>query len=385
MRIKSYFAESVQLAIERARLELGPEAMLMNSKRTEKDLKHLGEFEVIFGIPHHAAVKLNRSAETSKVSLAEAPELAGSLAHELADLRRQIENMRDSVVSQGGPSGRGSVRHIIPMIEDAYSKLTSQEMSDEMAAEIVEAVERRISSNEAAARQCLSAQRVEEALAEELANRFSVFSERRALKESVIMLVGPAGVGKTTTLAKLALRYGIQARTPVQVLSADTLRVGGWEPLGTYARIAGLPFQGVESMAMLHAALDEHSGKKLLLIDTPGFSGADMAEAEELMNFASRESRVEVNLVLPANIGFQTALRVRDRFAGFKPAHLVLTHLDDGCNAGALLELTIRLGLSLSYLCSGQQIPDHLAIASKEAMIDGLCPRREAIAAVSAA
>ncbi|MBV8810433.1 MAG: hypothetical protein JO033_17320 [Acidobacteriaceae bacterium] len=385
MRIKSYFAESVQIAIERARLELGPEAMLMNSKRTEKDLKHLGEFEVIFGVPHRLAVKLNRSAESSKTSPVEAPEPPSSLAHELADLRRQIENMRDSVASQGRLSGRGSMRHLIPLIEDAYSELTSQEMSDEMTAEIVDAVERRISSSEPGGQQSVSAQRVEEALAEELADRLSVFSESRALKERAIMLVGPAGVGKTTTLAKLALRYGIQSRTPVQVLSADTLRVGGWEPLGTYARIAGLPFQAIESVAMLHKAIHEHSGNRLLLIDTPGFSGADMADAEELTNFASRESRVEVHLVLPANIGFKTALRVRERFAGFKPAHLVLTHLDDGCSPGAVLELTIRLGLSVSYLCSGQQIPDDLAIASKEAMIDGLCPRGEAIAAVSAA
>src|SRR5947209_14126989 len=111
MRIKSYFAESVQLAIERARLELGPEAMLMNSKRTERDLKHLGEFEVIFGIPHRAAAKLNRSVETSKASPVEASEPADSLAHELADLRRQIESMRDSVVSQGRPNGR-SIRHL---------------------------------------------------------------------------------------------------------------------------------------------------------------------------------------------------------------------------------------------------------------------------------
>lgn len=387
MRIKSYFAESVQLAIERARVELGPEAMLVNSKRTENDLKHLGQFEVVFGIPRGAAANLNHNAEPPQRPSV-APEQPDSLAQELADLRKEIETMRDSVVSRGRPNAR-IMRRLIPLIEDAYSGLTSKEMSDDLAGVVLEAVEQRVSSGakpttQDATSQAISAQTIEEALVEEFESRFSVAPEPKSLKERAMMLVGPAGAGKTTTLAKLALRYGIQARTPVQVLSADTLRVGGWEPLATYSRIAGLPFQTLESIAALDSALDEHSGKRLLLIDTPGFSGVDMSDAEDLVAFASRDSRIDVHLVLPANIGYRAALRVRDRFAGFKPAKLVLTHLDDGCKAGAVLELAIRSGLPLSYLCSGQQIPDDLAVASKAAMLDDLCQREQTLA-VSAA
>ncbi len=385
MRIKSYFAESVQLAIERARVELGPEAMLVNSKRTESDLKHLGQFEVVFGVPRGAAPSLSRNSEPSQRPPA-LPEPPDSLAQELADLRKEIETMRDSVVSRGKPNAR-IMRRLIPLIEDAYSELTSKEMSDGLAGEVLEAVEQRVSSGDKSSSQdvqstshLISAQIIEEALVEEFRGRFSVAPEPDALKERAIMLIGPAGAGKTTTLAKLALRYGIQARTPVQVLSADTLRVGGWEPLATYARIAGLPFQTVESIAALDSALDEHSGKRLLLIDTPGFSGADMSDAEDLVAFASRDSRIDVHLVLPANIGYRAALRVRDRFAGFKPAKLVLTHLDDGCKGGAVLELAIRSGLPLSYLCSGQQIPDDLAVASQAAMLDVFGQPEKAIA-----
>jgi len=389
MRIKSYFAESVQLAIERARVELGPEAMLVNSKRTENDLKHLGQFEVVFGVPQGAAANLNRNTELPQRPPM-APEPPDSLAQELADLRKEIESMRDSVVSRGRPNARIMCR-LIPLIEDAYSELTSQEMSDDLASEVLQAVEQRISStarppaqHTPPTGQLISTQTIEEALLEELKNRFSVAPEPSSLKDRAIMLIGPAGVGKTTTLAKLALRYGIQARTPVQLLSADTLRVGGWEQLSTYARIAGLPFQTLDSIAALESALDEHQGKRLLLIDTPGFCGTDISDVEDLVAFASRESRIEAHLVLPANIGYRAALRIRDRFASFKPAKLVLTHLDDGCKPGAVLELAIRSGLPLSYLCSGQQIPDDLALASQPAMLDDLC-RREKTIAVSAA
>ena len=202
MRIKSYFADSVQEAIEKARVELGPDAMLMNTKKTGFELRALGSFEVVLGLPGQV--------ETVKRSMS----------------RQQ----RTAATVQGGPSGTvGNIR----------SWLMAGDISEDLAQEIAEAVElqafawKQSSSGLARDFEMIPAETLEPALAAELDRRFQVAPElgRPEAKQKIVMFVGPSGAGKTTSLIKLGLRCGLQARLPMHILSLDTLRVGGWEHL----------------------------------------------------------------------------------------------------------------------------------------------------------
>ncbi len=388
MRIKSYFADSVQEAIERARLELGPDAMLLNSKKTEPELRNLGEFEVIFGVSKMA----EREAKPEPKPSAHGAETSAELVQEIAELRKQVETIRHSVTTQNRvlPAGR---KRLMPGTEEVCARLSAAGFSNELAQEIADGMEVRLYSEtrdggrEArAGEQRFPSQAIDSAMIEEIEARFAVASsdDTFGANARVLVFVGPAGAGKTTTLMKLALRWGVAERVPLQILSADTLRVGGCEQLGAYARIAGLPFHRVETIAALGSALEEHRQKKLILIDTPGFGAAEMEDAAELATFLSGNRRAEVQLVLPATLQPDAAAGIVERFARFNPSKLVLTHMDEAGKTGAVLELVMRSRLLLSYVTDGQQIPEDLEQASKAALTESL-RQRARMAAVSAA
>jgi flagellar biosynthesis protein FlhF len=186
----------------------------------------------------------------------------------------------------------------------------------------------------------------------------------------VVLFAGPAGAGKTTSLIKLALRYGLRAGVPVQILSLDTLRVGGWEQLASYARITGLAFDVIHHLSAFGQALAECRNKKLILIDTPGFSPAELQETPELATWLARETAVEVQLVLPAVLRPRVAQRAVERFAAFRPSKLLFTHFDEVEAPGGVLEVAIRSGLPISYLADGQQIPEDIHQASKARLLE---------------
>jgi flagellar biosynthesis protein FlhF len=375
MRIKSYFAGSVQEAIESARAELGSEAMLLHSKKTEWELRSLGAYEVVFGVSAAPASYQAEPVAPATGVADQSDELVRSseVVKELADLRKQIETVRRSVVRHGrsAPAWGGSVE-----AEGICARLVAQDFSEELAGEIAEAVDARPGAGQPMGRLALAAE-LERRLRVDAPFDFDTHPARH------ILFAGPAGAGKTSSLIKLAIRYGLRARLPLQILSLDTLRVGGWEQLAAYARIAGLAFDVVHNPGLLGDALAEYKGKKLILIDSPGFSPAEVDDMPEL------PAGLEVHLVLPATLGAKAALRILARFETFRPAKLLFTHVDEMETPGALLEVAMRSGLPVSFLANGRQIPEDIREASKAELLAPLlaasaAPERQQIAASAA-
>lgn len=389
MRIKSYFAPSVQEAIERARLELGPEAMLMSSKKTGPESSRLGVYEVVFGISPETRAG-SQADPKSVCAVAEAGD-SGVVARELADLRKQIENVRRSVSRQGYSRQSGIERH--PEFAQLEEMLLAADFSEEMAHELIESVAARTANpqlntaHDAPGEQRpLSLELLCSLLREEIERRVRMSPELGVpdLEQRVIAFVGPSGAGKTTSLVKLALKYGIASRTPLQIFSTDTLRVGGSEQLGTLARILGVAFQATPTMAALEQALEECRSKRLILIDTPGYGSAEMSEAGDLKAFLSKNPHVEVQLVIPATLRATAMAAVLARFAIFHPSKILFTHLDDAEAPGAVLDPAMRSGLPISFLATGQQIPDDLEEASQAVLTDKLFERVRAAAPFAA-
>lgn len=389
MKIKSYFAESIQDAMEKARVELGPDAMLVSSKKVDSELRHLGAYEVVFGLAQDSAAgrqSLRAAAPLATArpaaALLEAPPPAarhnGDLVQELADLRQQIETVSRSVSRQNYQL-RWTGANASPELQELHAQLLAADFSDEMAQDLVRGVQARLEdkSRESARlsrrSEFLSPELLQSTLHEEIDERLTAApvlagpGERR-----IVVLVGAPGSGKTTTLVKLAVRQGIAARVPVQILSIDTLRLGGAEQLASYARIIGAGFRAVHSAASLDQAIEEYKTKKLFLIDTPGYDAANIEEASELIAFLKRNPQVEVQLVLPASLRATSAARMLQRFAAFGPRKLLFTRLDEADTAGAVLEPALRSGLPVSFLGTGQQVPEDLEEASKSRLMEKL-------------
>jgi flagellar biosynthesis protein FlhF len=395
MRVKSYFADSVQEAIDKARQELGPEAMLMNSKKTDFELRALGSVEVVFGLPGQTAVSKPRlqvsagstppddSAHAAYASAEPGPVVSAEVAQELADLRRQIETVKRTMGRQhrgvGSPDEKNS-----RTVENLCARLVAADISEDLAQEIAEACELQAYAwKQSPGRQLrdfemIPAENLELALSAELHRRLNVSPELgvNGAKQKIVLFVGPAGAGKTTSLIKLGLRCGLQARLPMHILSLDTLRVGGWEHLAAYARIAGLGFDAVHNLTALDQLLVQYAEKKLILIDTPGFGRSESEDLNDLGTWVRRFPSVDVQLVLPATLRPSVIKRTFNQFAVLKPAKLLLTHVDEVDSPGVILDVAMSSGLPLSYLSNGHTIPEDIAQASKTELLSFLMERR---------
>ncbi len=357
MRIKSYFAATVEDAVAQARQELGAEAMLVSTSRAPAEARHLGDYEVVFA------------------SIAPPPEehqqeaVQDRLAAQVAELKRELEGMRRALThSVFAPSSWPGAP---PASADAYAQLAAAEVTPDLAREIVRGAESR------AASAALEPAAFRGALVEELQSRIAAEpvlgrsrGDTRSAAPHVTALVGPPGAGKTTTLVKLAANYGIACRRPVVLLSADTYRVAAAEQLRHFAAILGVGLQVVDTVAALAQALEECRGKDLVLIDTPGFAGSDMDHAAELARFFSHRSDVDTQLVLPASMKPPDLTRMIDAFAIFHPQRLLFTRLDETCSCGPILNESVRIGKPLSFFANGQRIPEDIETASAARLVE---------------
>ena len=319
--------------MELAHKELGEDALLINARPSTLETRGLGAYEVVFGIPPKAEAEV--VAKPAKNSGTD------SLAQDVAELRREIERMAQSL-----RSGR-----MLPAEEtaparpsDLYNTLIENELDRGLAQRVADG-----------------------ALLEDL---FEVDATpgRTGATRGVIALVGPPGVGKTTTLAKLAARFGLTSRKPAYILSADVYRIAAAEQLRSLAAILGIGFDIVETPVALAQALEEHRQKDWVFIDTPGLAATEMEDAADLARLIASHPEIDTHLVLSASMKPADLARVIDRYAIFQPKKLLFTRLDETDRYGALVSEAARRSLPISFLATGQQIPDDLEPASKESI-----------------
>ncbi|HVW01227.1 MAG TPA: flagellar biosynthesis protein FlhF, partial [Planctomycetaceae bacterium] len=176
----------------------------------------------------------------------------------------------------------------------------------------------------------------------------------------VVALVGPTGVGKTTTLAKLAANFRLRDGIRMGLVTVDTYRIAAVEQLRTYAEIIDLPMKVVTSPQEMSRALDELMGLDLVLIDTAGRSPHDEPRIQELKALLAAARVDEVHLVLSMGASAKQLESTIDRFADAGVTSLVLTKLDEASGMGPLLSVARRSSLPISYITTGQNVPDDI-------------------------
>ena len=175
------------------------------------------------------------------------------------------------------------------------------------------------------------------------------------------VFVGPPGVGKTTTIAKIAAQERASTSRPLGLVAADAFRAGAIEQLRSYATVMGLPFRVARTAGELDQALD--ASRQTAFIDTAGRSPADSA-LTDLFEVLGKRRHVRTHLVLAADTSAATAARILDRYADVKPSRVVITKIDEAESVIPLFNVVRERGLALSYLANGQRVPDDLARAT---------------------
>ena len=347
MKLKSFFAESIEEAIGLARREMGPDAMLVHSKRSGAEARHLGAYEVVCATDTQTETEGSPSAPKQPT----AGQPVEKLVREVSDLRQQMERLSRSLTRCG--SGMSGVA-ADPDLAAAFADLTEAELDVDLVYEIVT----RINLPFHAA-----------SLRDQLRRLVRVNGELgcRDAERNIVALVGPPGAGKTSALVKLAVQCGISVRKRVQFLSLDTYRIAAAQELQSYAAILGADCQILESSAALAPALAEHSRADLILIDTPGVSRNDMDQ--DLPAALAAASEIDTHLVLPASMRTSDMKRAAEQYAPFKPGKLLFTRLDETETFGQIVSQSVRMGLPVSFVSKGQRIPEDLEAASADLLL----------------
>jgi flagellar biosynthesis protein FlhF len=366
MKLKSYFAGSVEAALGQARRELGTDAMLVNSQRTSMEFRHLGEYEVVFAVAPGALA----DSPTEKFPLAATAKAQhlDKLSQEVSELRQQMERL-SATFSRSGP-GLANIASQ-PQLAGIFSELSAAEIDASLAYEVVQRLTVPVSP---------------EAARTELSRVFSVDPTlgRPEGETRIVAFVGPPGCGKTTSLVKTAARFGIAGRKSCHILTLDTQRIAAAEQLRCYATILGVGFQVLETTTALAQALEELRSKELILIDTPGLSRSEMEDGGQLAHFLSTYSPIDTHLVLPLSMRSVDLQRAVDDYEIFHPGKLLFTKLDETETYGPMVNLSARTGKPVSFLARGQDIPDHFD-AADPAFICGLILRASAECAATMA
>jgi len=342
--------------------------MLVDSRRTGPEARHLGAYEVVFadgGSRSEAARSTSPPGENGPA----APDRR--LAAEIAALKNQLDSMRRTLIT---PSfATGAWMGPAPAVSEAYSRLLAGDVSPEMAGEVVQGAASRLAGLEQGSRPP-EGNLWQLALMEEMRSRCPVeptlgTGEKRP---RIAALVGPPGAGKTTTLVKLAVNYGLAARRPTLLVSMDTYRVAAADQLRSYASILGVGIHVPETIAALAQIIEESRAKDLILIDTPGLGFRDLEEHADLARFLETPSDIDRHLVLPAFFKPADLARVIDSYEIFRPGHLLFTRLDETCSLGPIFSEAARTGKPLSFFGTGQRIPEDLEAATHARLIEPL-------------
>jgi flagellar biosynthesis protein FlhF len=425
MLVKTFQAEEMSEALKMVKAEMGQDAMILSSKKEQrKGIRGLFSkpyYEVTAALDPRPPVRANPYKEKEERELSTKDEFQNSmllpLARELRELKERVEAMsrrdvaatatfvdqsaRSPEVREQAPSvGREQLDEIRAMLLNAVAAKDKQEprlvqfpqlsgdekpvkilaerasvtkgefelLADELRSNDVgeEGVTALLEAIRPAAEDGADLYELREHLAEAFAGVIKCAGPLRLKKNTprVVAIVGPTGVGKTTTIAKLAAQYALTKGAKVALVTTDNFRVGAIEQLKTYAKIMDLTLDVAGTSKDLGKVLAMHADKDLVLIDTAGRSHKDREKLEELKLFLEDHTTVETYLCIAATTREREMNETIENFGILPVSRLLFTKLDESGSFGSLVNVHLRHRYPFSYLTNGQRVPEDIEVAT---------------------
>jgi flagellar biosynthesis protein FlhF len=243
---------------------------------------------------------------------------------------------------------------------DYYTQLITNQVADELATDIVKRLQKQVRPEHLA-----QPEFVREKLADQLEKLIPTAGPIVRTKTSgphVVALIGPTGVGKTTTLAKLAANLKLREKHRVGLVTLDTFRIAAVDQLKRYADIIGSPLRVVSTGEELREAVRAMSDCDFLLIDTAGRSPNDAMKLNELRGLLSTVEPDEVHLVLSSTASEECINLAVSRFSDVRVDKIIFTKIDEAAHVGVVLNVVHKVNKSLSYITTGQDVPDDIEV-----------------------
>lgn len=359
MKIRRYIAKDMRQALRQVRECQGEDAVILSSRRTEE-----GGIEVVAAVDFDAEAAMDSAVPAQTARAVQAPQdfsafmdrakqtsepaAVPTVASE--EIGAELKTLRRILETQMATLAWNDLSRRAPLQTELLKELTQLGIAQNLSVDLVSHLPPRMELAEA--------QRTALAL---LARRVTVSEERWLEQGGIVAFVGSTGVGKTTSLAKLAARWVMRhGPRDLALVSADSVRIGAQDQIQTLGRLLGAPAYSVDNMGDLGALLSSLKGKRLVLIDTAGFSQRDSRLAAELGLLTTSHPHIETSLVISASAQAAALEEIFLRFAPAMPKSCVLTKMDEAASLGGAISNLIRSGLPLMYVSDGQRVPEDL-------------------------
>lgn len=378
MNVRKFIAPTIALALADVKRELGAEAIILRTRTVRKGgmltFFTKDAVEVMAASPDRNPPESLAAADPAseirrRLECRPSDTAVTELKNELSELKGHIREIADYARFERMPS-------LPPLLAERFKDLVRSGVDQRLAAELTEQVNLNFTGD-----QLENAALVDRELTRLIAGRVKVSRPTITLpplrsrggvgggypkKEApakVVALIGPTGVGKTTTLAKLVTNYRFWGGCDTAIVSADTYRVAALEQIKTFAAIAGLPMESVYQPAAMPTALGRHKQRDAVFVDTPGRSALDAPKLDELAAFLDAAEADERLLCLAINTRAEDQLDIIERYGRLKPTGIIFTKLDDSQHPGGALSVAERCDVPLAYLTCGQNVPDDIISA----------------------
>jgi flagellar biosynthesis protein FlhF len=396
MNIKTFRAKSMRDALELVRREMGPQAAVLHTREINsgpvKRLLFGRRYEIAASVgvnvpsrlPEALQAQLAQNAEQGDWRINESLTIADRRvahvpsetpqAHLEVDYRRQyrddfrhqvsgqLDELQAMVEKLCRQAGSGPSHDLPEALFHVFTDMIDAEVDETIARQWIDQIRADRDADQLVDRLLVKA-RVARLLEDEIKVTGPIMTQADICR--VVALVGPTGVGKTTTIAKLAANYRLREKRRVGLITVDTYRVAAVEQLRTYADIIDLPMEVVATPREMREAVARMSHLDLVLMDTAGRSPRDEVRIQELKSMLGEAEPDEVHLVLSGTSGAKSLISTAERFADVGTTSLILTKLDEATSLGHLVSLVRACRMPFSYLTDGQNVPDDIEVADK--------------------
>jgi flagellar biosynthesis protein FlhF len=380
MEVITYRAATMHEALAKVRRELGQDAAILHTREVQTSrlfgwLPGPRQIEVTASAGVNVPSRLTKSCCEQKATSV-LPDRTAQTSPPPANLLPRREGRERQIVSE---QVQGQLSHLQSMVKELcrrsqhenqgdlpeelfrlFTDLLDNDLSEELAREFVGRIRAQVSGVELSDLVLLKA-RIARMIEAEIPCTGPITITPGCCR--VAALVGPTGVGKTTTIAKLAANHRLKEKRRIGLITVDTYRIAAVEQLRTYADIIDLPMQVVSTPREMREAVRRMDDLDLVLLDTAGRSPKDEVKLQELKSFLNEACASEVHLVLSSTASQRTLQQTAERFAAVGTTALILTKLDEAPGLGNVLPLLRDSRLPLSYMTNGQNVPDDIETA----------------------
>jgi flagellar biosynthesis protein FlhF len=362
MSVTTYRTKSMHEALSLIRRDLGPDAAVLHTREVNQGVFGWLTGNRCFEVTASAEVAVP-SRFTEKTAATVVPP-----AHEQSfrqkfrdDLKIDVPDLH-SVVEEMCAAPKQGVEGLPESLFQLFAALIEVDVSEDMARQLVESVR-----DDPLCREIDDVEALKTRIAQQIEEDIRVSGPIRVTPGQcrLVALIGPTGVGKTTTIAKLAANYRLREKRRVGLITVDTYRIASVEQLRTYADIIDLPMEVVTTPREMREARSRLADMDLILMDTAGRSPHDDVRIQELKSMLTEARADEVHLVLSSVTSASGLTKLVKRFSVVGPTSMVLTKLDETTALGNILPILKSGALPLSYVTNGQDVPDDIEAANR--------------------